>query len=164
MKSLVVFYSFEGNTRFVAENVAREIGGDLLELKPKSDVKSKGFMKYFWGGRQVVMCKTPELEAFDKNPEDYDALVIGTPVWSFSYAPAIRSFFRNVNLKNKKIAIFCCFQGVQANTLDKMKLALKDNEIIEQKGFINPLSDKDQTLDQIICWTKILRDQIGETS
>ncbi|MBI6872212.1 flavodoxin family protein [Clostridium aciditolerans] len=34
MKKLVVFYSFEGNTRYIAQSIAKAINADLLELKP----------------------------------------------------------------------------------------------------------------------------------
>lgn len=45
MKKLVVFYSFEGNTKFLAEAIANEIKADILELKPKKEIKTKGFFK-----------------------------------------------------------------------------------------------------------------------
>ncbi len=156
MKKLVVFYSFEGNTRFIAENIAQEIDADLLELRPKKDVKSKGFMKYFWGGRQVVMKATPKLESFDVNPQDYDILFIGTPVWAFSYAPALKSFFEKIHLADKKIAIFCCCQGIKGRALEKMKESLKKNEIIGQIDFIDPLKIKQASVLKAREWAKKL--------
>ena len=91
-KNLVVYYSFEGSTRLIAENIANVLDADILECKPIKDLKSKGFSKYFWGGRQVVTKKKPDLVDFSVNPNDYDAIIIGTPAWSYSYAPAIRTF------------------------------------------------------------------------
>ena len=46
MKKLVIFYSFEGNTKYIAENIAEAVDADILELKPVKDIKSNGFMKY----------------------------------------------------------------------------------------------------------------------
>ena len=34
MKALVLYYSFSGNTRLIAEMVAKELNADLEELKP----------------------------------------------------------------------------------------------------------------------------------
>jgi len=45
-KILVVYYSFEGSTRLMAETIAHELKADVLELKPVKDLQSKGFMKY----------------------------------------------------------------------------------------------------------------------
>jgi flavodoxin len=35
MNALVVFYSFEGNTKLIAENIAEVANADTLELKQK---------------------------------------------------------------------------------------------------------------------------------
>jgi flavodoxin len=54
------------------------------------------------------MKEKPVLYSFDKNPNDYDLIFIGTPVWAFSYAPAFNSFFDKIKIINKKIALFSC--------------------------------------------------------
>lgn len=141
-KKLVVFYSLTGNTKFIAETIAKTIKADLLEVKPKKDIKKTGGMKYLWGGRQVIMKSKPDLMPFDKNPEDYDIIFIGTPVWSWSFTPAIRSFFSKTGLKKKKIALFACHNGGLGKTLDHMKLELGDNKIIGKKDFFEPLDGK----------------------
>ena len=38
MKKLVVYYSFEGNTKLISTAIANEIGADILELKPIMDL------------------------------------------------------------------------------------------------------------------------------
>ena len=140
MKKLVVYYSFEGNTRFIAESIAEAIDADLLELKPKDEMQTKGFMKFIWGGKQVFMKKAPELEFFDKNPQDYDVLFIGTPVWAWSYAPALNTFFSTVKLEGKKIALFCCFMHTQGRTFVNMKkILMQSNEVLGEAGFVEPL-------------------------
>ncbi|MFA6529068.1 MAG: flavodoxin [Candidatus Gracilibacteria bacterium] len=96
MRKLVVFYSFEGSTKLLAKAIAETIEADILELKPKKEtVKSHGFAKYFWGGKQVLFKQKPVLEKFDKNPDDYDVIFLGTPVWSWTYTPAMRSFLES---------------------------------------------------------------------
>ena len=37
MKKLVIFYSLEGNTAFVAEAISEAIEAEIMELKPKKD-------------------------------------------------------------------------------------------------------------------------------
>ncbi len=136
---LVVFYSLEGNTRLIAEAIATATRGELLELKPAAAMKATGFMKYFWGGRQVMMKETPELLPLTQNPNDYDLIFIGTPVWAFSFAPALNSFFKNVKIAGKKIALFCCNEGGRGKTFENMKAALTGNDIIGEMEFIAPL-------------------------
>lgn len=139
MKKIVIFYSFEGNTKLIAENIAKTIDADLLELKPKKEIKSKGFMKYIWGGKAVIMKTKPELFPIDKDIQKYDVLLIGTPVWAWTYAPPLNTFFTAYSLSNKKIALFCCYSGGEGKIFDKMKKNLKNNQILGEIGFRDPL-------------------------
>jgi flavodoxin len=41
MKSLVIFYSFSQNTKFIAETIAKNIGADLIELRLIKDIQDK---------------------------------------------------------------------------------------------------------------------------
>lgn len=141
---LVIYYSFEGNTRFIAEAVAREIKSDVLELKVKNDIKTKSFLKFLWGGKQVLQKKTPELLPLDKNPEDYEIIFIGTPVWAFTFAPALRTFLKDVKLKDKKIALFCTHEGSAAKTFEDMKKELENNDIISENDFADVLKNPQQ--------------------
>jgi multimeric flavodoxin WrbA len=50
----------------------------------------------------------PELQPFDLDPEEYDVIIIGMPVWAFTMTPAVRSFLNKVKLKDKKIGLFSC--------------------------------------------------------
>ena len=139
MKKAVIFYSYEGNTKFMAESIAKEIEADLIELKPKNEKKSKGFMKYFWGGRAVMRNIKPELLPLNKDIQEYDVLFIGTPVWAFSYAPALNSFLSENQFRGKKIGLFCCHGGGKGNVFKNMKEALAGNQILGEADFIEPL-------------------------
>lgn len=141
MKTLVVFYSLEGNTKLMAESIAKEVDADILELKPQKDINSCGFMKYVWGGRAVMMKAKPELLPLTKNPQDYDLVFIGTPVWACRYAPALDTFFSEHKLSGKKIALFCCHKGAKGKIFDKMKDALNINEILGSIDFKDPLKN-----------------------
>ncbi len=141
MKSLVVYYSFEGDTKFIGEAIAKELGSDILELSLEKEVKNKDYMKKYLGEKQVLMKTTPLLKPFDKNPADYDLLIIGTPIWSGTYAPALRSFFESTTIKEKQIALFYCFTVKRGRIFRHMKKALKGNKIIETIGFKDPLKE-----------------------
>jgi flavodoxin len=152
LKKLVVFYSFEGNTRFVAETIAGKVGADLLELRPQKEISTHGFMKYFWGGRQATMKKKPELLPIDKDPDDYDLIYLGTPVWAFTFAPPLRTFLTGHPPVRKQIALFCCYEGGLGKTFENFRMLLNDNEILSEKTFLHPLRQKDQTQAQAEQW------------
>lgn len=137
MKKLVVFYSFTGNTRLIAENIAQAIGAELLELKPKNEPEKK-FMKDLWCTKELLTKSKPDLLPFDKNLEDYDLIFIGTPIWAWTYASPLNAFFSKYPLSNKKIALFCCHGGSKGKFFDRIKKALDKNQIIAESDFIEP--------------------------
>ena len=158
-KVLVVFYSYEGSTRLMAKTIAQVIQADLLECKPVKDIKSKGFTKYLWGSRQVIFKKKPELEKFEKNPDDYDVIIIGTPVWAFNYTPTIRSFLTQVKLKNKKIGLFYCHEGGPGKTLENLKNELSENTIVGEIDFLNVFENKEENIEKAKNWAIHLKEK-----
>lgn len=154
MKSLVVFYSLGGSTKAIAEAVAQAISADVLELKTKEQIRGNAFTKHLWGGRQVVRREKPELFPFNTNPLDYDFLVIGTPVWAFTFTPAMRSFFNLVKLQNKKIALYCCSDGMPGKTIDNMKAELGGNEFVGGLRLAKTAQNKEKNINEAIEWIK----------
>ena len=157
MKSLIVYYSLEGNVKLLSETMAQEIGADILALQLKKEINGDSFMKYFWGGRQIIMKSLPELEAITLNPNDYDLIIIGTPVWLSTYTPALRSFLFSNPIINKKVAFFCSHESIPGKTLINLEKDLSNNQIISSIDFFAPLKkDKIATLDKAKTWVKSL--------
>jgi flavodoxin len=155
MKTLVVYYSFEGNTRYIAERIASAAGADMQELKPVNDIPSKGFMKYVWGGRAVFKKQAPELQPLGKDPSSYDVVFLGTPVWAFTFAPALRTFFDICRLQGKKVALFCCCGGSKGKTFERMRERLEGNRILGEIVFVEPLSrSKDESGREAEAWAR----------
>ncbi|MFA4833796.1 MAG: NAD(P)H-dependent oxidoreductase [Patescibacteria group bacterium] len=156
---IIIYYSLEGSTRLMAETMAETIDADILELKPLKEINPNGFLKYFWGGRQVVFKEKPKLEIFDKNPLDYDIVIIGTPVWAFTYAPPLRSFFKRVKLRDKKIGIFCCHEGNPGKTLENLIKELAGNTIVGQTDFLNVKKDQEKNIEKAKDWALKIKQQ-----
>ena len=120
-KALVIFYSFEGNTKFIAQAIAEKTASDVLELIPQESIPTHGFLKYFWAGKQVFQKAKPALKSYSIDLSKYDTVFIGSPVWAFSYAPALETFFSKETIKDKNIALFCCHGGVKGSIFKKIK-------------------------------------------
>ena len=157
MKRLVVYYSLDGNTRLVARKIAQISDADLLELEPAREVPRGNFMKFFWGGRQVMMKDKPSLKPLHKNPNEYDMIFIGTPVWAWSYTPALATFFDETGLNRKKIALFCCHAGGMGGAFENMAKQLKGNDILGTIDFVEPLKqEKKKIEEEITSWAKAI--------
>ena len=139
MRTLVVYYSLQGNTRSMAEAMAAQLGADLLPLKPLREMPTKGFRKFLWGGRQVLMKEAPDLQPLAVNPADYKRLVIGTPVWAGSYAPTLRTYFLEQPVSDKSVALFCCHGGGKGRVFQRMRDMLAANEVVGEIDFVEPI-------------------------
>jgi flavodoxin len=139
VKKLVVFYSYKGNTRLIAGNIAQMIEADLLEIKPQKEMRSKGLMRYFFGGLQVLFGKKPPLKEFDKDPNEYDIIFIGTPVWFYRQTPPIKTFMEDHLPSKKMLAFFCSYEGDLGKTFDNMNNWASGNEVLGEKTFFAPM-------------------------
>ena len=145
MKTLVVFFSLEGNTEYVANKIKEKTGADLLRLIPKKAYHDKGFAKFFWGGKSAVMAEKPALEAYDVDLSAYERIVFGFPVWASNFTPPIRTFVedKKEERRGKKLAAFACQSGAGAEkALAKLAKALEINDFEQEAIFIDPLAKK----------------------
>jgi flavodoxin len=157
MKTLIIYYSFEGSTKLIAETIKNKLDADILELKLKKDIKTHGFMKYVWGGKMVVMKESPELEKFDININDYNQIIFGTPVWAGIFVPAFRTFFNNYKFSGKNVALFICHDGGPGKTLDKMKAELQGNDVIATQDFKKTAQNKENNIEMAKKWAETLK-------
>jgi flavodoxin len=156
MKTLIVYYSLEGNTDFIAKKLASEMDADLERLKPKNDIEGKSFKKFFWGGKQVLFGEMPELESFELNLEEYDLIIFGTPVWAGSFTPAFKTLFSKYSFENKRVAVFCCHDGGKGKIFEKFKTELKDSNIIAETEFVKTSKNRETRQKEAGKWAKYL--------
>lgn len=129
MKTLVCFYSLEGNCRELARVMAEAAGADVMEIIPREPpIPDHGFLRYFKGGKESIMKELPPLLPPDKNPRDYDLVIVGGPVWAWNIAPPARSFLAGTDWSGKKVALFCMHRGGKGFALGNMR------ELVEKGG------------------------------
>ena len=151
MKTLIVYYSLEGNTKYAAEKIASALSADTLRLVPVEAYPDSGFRKFFWGGKSAVMAETPKLQPYDFDADAYDRIIFGFPVWAGNVTPPIRTFIKENNLTGKHIAAFACESGAGADkAFGKLKAALGidklDAELILIDPKAKPRAENDQKI------------------
>lgn len=154
-KTIILFYSFEGNTKKIAMYLSEKLKLPYEEIKLKDNFSSKGFSKYLWGGSQVVMKKKPELESLKIDLDEYDTVILGSPIWAGSFAPAMRTILEDEIVNNKNIAFFYCHDGGPGKAENKIKEAIKiNNQLISTYG-LSRVKDNYETLkDGVLNWAK----------
>jgi flavodoxin len=155
MKTLIVYYSFEGNCASIAERIKAALPeADVLRLAPEDETKKTGLAKYIWGGKQVFLGRKPRLKASGVDINVYDFIILGTPVWAWSYSPALGSFLAETKIEGKKIALFCCHGGGPGKTLEKLKKALPGNTFAGEAAFREPLKHTGGVQEKLDAWLK----------
>ncbi|MCR5575699.1 MAG: flavodoxin [Oscillospiraceae bacterium] len=139
MKTVIVYYSLEGNTAFAAERIASLLDADTLRIEPVKAYPGSGLRKFFWGGKSAVMAETPALLPYDFHADEYDRVVFGFPVWAGNVTPPIRTFVRDNPLDGKRIAAFACQSGSGAEkAFGKLKAALGVASLEAELVLIDP--------------------------
>lgn len=145
MKTIIVYYSLEGNTDTVANLIQKETNADMLRLVPQKEIPKTGISKYIWGGKQATFSEKPELKAYTFHPEEYDRIIIGTPIWAGNYAPSIRTFLADHKFIEKDIYLFACHLGGGADKcFTKMREKLVGNRIKETVDFVDVEKNKSE--------------------
>lgn len=145
MKSLVVFYSLEEHTKSIANIIAKELNGELLELKPEKEIPKNGFKKFLWGGKSAVFKDRPKLQNEIPDLDSYDTIIIGTPIWAGTYTPAINTFISDNKIKGKKLGFFACHGGGGAKKcFEKLRGILSENTILGTIDFADSEEDEEK--------------------
>jgi flavodoxin len=124
MKPSIIYYSYSGITRGIAEKIQKACGGDLIEVKSKVHYsKLTAYTSGVFRARKEE-CDPIEPETIDVSASDL--IVIGTPVWAFKATPAINGAIAALKgCDGKKAVIFATCGGSAKDTLPILKKGLE---------------------------------------
>ena len=110
-KILVAYFSATGNTAGIAQQLAEGLGADLYEIVPETPYTSDDLNYSDSNSRSSVEMNDPDarpaISGAVENMEQYDAVLIGYPIW-WGEAPRIMStFIENYDFSGKTLAAFC---------------------------------------------------------
>ena len=154
-KKLILFYSYEGSTKKVAEYLSKELDIPCEQVRPIKDLKPKGITKYPIGGGQVILKRKPELMPIEEDLKGYDTILLGSPIWAGNFTPAIRTLLETGILKDKKIAFFYTSQGGPGKVERKKKEAAnRNNQLISSYGLVNIAEDFEELKQGVLEWAR----------
>ncbi|MFA5358064.1 MAG: NAD(P)H-dependent oxidoreductase [archaeon] len=132
-KALVAYYSV-GEAHKVSERLLELFGKNGFETVKKVIELEKSSQQ----PKQSCEEKGLELKSGVKSIADYDVIVIGTPVFSFSPAPAVSLFIKSLpNCEGKKFVLFSTGIGLSGTTIKKMQslLSMKGGKVVASESF-----------------------------
>jgi flavodoxin len=123
MKTLVVFYSYSGKTKEIAQALATEESAAIAEIK---DVKHPGKLKAYIGGIVAAMRgKSWPIRQLEENPADYDRLILLAPVWAGNPPPPFYAFMEQLP-SGKTIAVKMVSMSGKSDCKERLEAAIKE--------------------------------------
>ena len=143
MKTAIVYYSMSGNTAYAAERLAHALSAELIPIEPARAYPSKGFKRFLVGGRSAITGEKPALLPYLFEAENYDRVIIASPLWASRPAPPLRTFIdeNRTALKDKRIcAVICSLGGDAAKAFEAIRSLCGVNALEAALGLIEPMN------------------------
>lgn len=110
-KILVVYFSHSGNTRVVAEQIAKITGGDLFEVQTVKPYPREYNAVVNVAQKEQQTDVRPEMVTQILDMEVYDMVIVGYPNWWGTVPMVLFTFFEQYDFAGKTIAPFCTHEG-----------------------------------------------------
>ncbi len=132
-RACVIFYSYSGITRGVAEGIRNASGCDLVEVRTKTPYSS--FSVYTTGVLHSRREACDPIEPAEIDVSGYDLLIIGTPVWAWKPSPAINAAVKALrNCEGRMAVIFSTCSTNPGEALPILSRALADRGVRVMAG------------------------------
>lgn len=128
-RKIVIYHSYSGHTKMIANIIKKKLDCDVLELEPKYEFSS-----------------------------DYDEIIIGSPVWWYSITPVVREFLKENNLEGKTVIPFATNAGWLGRTFKEIEELCKNSSVTNEMNIVfgSYLDDLVTSMDEINNWINTL--------
>lgn len=160
MKAVVVFYSQTcGNTRKIAEMIALTTGAALAEIKTVEDYGRDYDAVMVRARDEINSGFLPEIRPLSVDLSEYDTVIIGTPTWWYTMAPAVRKFLRSTDLTGKRVYAFQTHGGQPGSALKDMRRLSKGENISDFMVEFDSMggSQMKTSIDELRTWIQSIQ-------
>ncbi|HEY3298120.1 MAG TPA: flavodoxin, partial [Armatimonadota bacterium] len=110
-KILVAYFSHTGHTRTIANQIHKNVGGDIFEIKTVSPYPTNYQTLVNQAKKEQKANYRPKLATKVKNMDAYDVVFVGYPNWWGTMPMPVFSFLEQYNFSGKTIIPFCTHGG-----------------------------------------------------
>lgn len=137
---LVAYFSASGITAKLAKKIAKVIGGDVHEIKPKVPYTSADLDWTDKNSRSSIEMNDkafrPEIEDDFVDVAKYDTVFIGFPIWWYIAPTIVNTFLEKYDFSGKKIITFATSGGSgMGKSLDSLKSSCPNATFVNGKVF-----------------------------
>ena len=122
MKTWVLYYSYTGHTKRIAEELAAKESADIAEIKAEKRLGK--FKAYFSGCFAALRGKSWPIQPLNADLSSYDRLFLLAPIWAGSPAPYINSVLESLP-EGKKVYIKMISSSGKSGCKERLEAAIK---------------------------------------
>lgn len=138
-KTLIVYYSFTNNVATIVENLQQQIDADVVEVLPTEENVDYAANNYAIGSALIAAIRNnpddeasyPSIRTTIDNLDDYDMIIIATPLWWSNMAAPMQTFlFRygaQMSGKNVGLIVSSASSGISGVVSDAKRLVPEGN-------------------------------------
>ncbi|MGD0021200.1 MAG: flavodoxin [Smithellaceae bacterium] len=108
---LVAYFSHSGNTREIANQIHKSVGGDIFEIQSVKKYPDDYDAVVEQARQELDSGYKPALKTKMENIKSYDLVFIGYPVWWGTFPAPVKTFLSEYDFSGKTIAPFCTHEG-----------------------------------------------------
>ena len=125
-RRIIIYHSYSGHTKMIANIIKKKLDCDVLELEPKYEFSSDydEVVKEYQNNEKDK--STVVIKDININLDNYDEIIIGSPVWWYSITPVVREFLKENNLEGKTVIPFATNAGWLGGTFKEIEELCKN--------------------------------------
>lgn len=157
--TLVIYYSFSGNSKKVAQYVKNKLNADLLELEPAVPF-SNDYDQVVKEWQNNDIKRDVEIKPIHINLANYSKIVLITGTWWYGITPVMKKFLKENDLSGKDVIVAAsnagwighCFKDyetlVKGNIKGKLDLVFSANDG-ERDKMLTTNNELDKWIEQL---------------
>ena len=161
MNKLVVYFSYKGNTKMIANKIREKLNCDILEITTVIPYSEDYDTVVNDEQNSEASNRLPEIQDIGIDLSKYDEIILGTPVWWYRPVPAIRTFLNQNDLSGKTIKPFATNAGWIGRTFIEIKKLCPNSKVEDGLNILYDAGDYRTrklitSLDEIDNWINTL--------
>lgn len=157
-RRIIIYHSYSGHTKMIANIIKKKLDCDVLELEPKYEFSSDydEVVKEYQNNEKDK--STVVIKDININLDNYDEIIIGSPVWWYSITLVVREFLKENNLEGKTVIPFATNAGWLGGTFKEIEELCKNSSVTNEMNIVfgSYSDDLVTSMDEINNWINTL--------
>lgn len=134
--ALVVYFSHNDCIEEAAQYLAKTVGAEIAPIVPKKAYPEDEKELAARAARELAENERPKIAKPDADPDDFDIIFIGYPLWENTVPMPVMTFLEQKSVKEKAVCVFTVNEdGKTGDSMQAIADAWKYSQITDKFAF-----------------------------